>query len=82
MIKESDLLWHARLGHLGQHNLTVLRTMSTGMHTIKTDTLCESCALTKSKEQPHKGKIARGTRKFEIISIDICGPFRYLGSNS
>lgn len=80
MIKDSDAIWHARLGHLGQHNLSVLKTMSTAIHDVPPGTICEACALTKSKEQPHSGKIARGTRKLEVISIDICGPFRDLGS--
>lgn len=51
------------------------------MHVIKPGILCETCALLKSKEEPHTGKIARGTHKLEVISIDICGPFRDLGSN-
>lgn len=47
-------IWHERLAYLGEKNLKLLLTMSTGMDsTISTTCLCEPCVMGRIKEVPH-----------------------------
>ena len=75
-------LWHSRLGHLGKQNVARLENMSTGMNLHKEPErkdVCEPCVQSKLHSLPHKGHIAPGKHKNELIHFDIFGPIKGQG---
>ena len=72
-------IWHERLAHLSEKGIEQLQTMSTGIKPVQRTCLCESCALGRLKQVPHKGSIHKGTRPLEFLHADISGPFHVEG---
>ena len=60
--------WHIRLGHPGEKQF---------IHLEKDLDLCEHCSLAKSTWQISEYSTTQPevTRPFEVIHIDLCGPF-------
>ncbi|KAF2395635.1 hypothetical protein EJ06DRAFT_265803 [Trichodelitschia bisporula] len=77
----NTLLWHDRMGYLGDQNLRKLAQMSHGMLPVKEGCLCEPCALGRMREVPHKTPMERGKYPLEFIHTDIGGPFSEPGHN-
>ena len=71
-------LWHARMGHLGEDNIKRLANISEGMDLSQapiSNDVCDVCALTKLKSEPHKCPIRPGRFHLDLIHSDIMGPF-------
>jgi hypothetical protein len=49
--------------------------MSHGVRPLNEKEMCESCALGKQRQKPHKGSTIQGTYPLERLHADICGPF-------
>lgn len=75
------LLWHERMGHLGEQNVKRLQDMSTGMTGPVKATPCTECLLGRMKEKPHNTPSRRGEYPLEYIHTDIAGPFPIAGYN-
>jgi hypothetical protein len=74
------LLWHERMGHLGEQNLRKLSKMTTGMDkTPEGSCTCEPCVQGRMKEKPHKGKIEPGEHPLDLLHMDVFGPLEVMG---
>ena len=71
---DNSIIWHARLGHIGQERMTRLakegRIGNLAKVTLST---CEHCLVGKSKRKPF-GKATRASFPLQLIHSDICGP--------
>ena len=77
-------LWHARMGHLGQQNLSRLPAMAVGVDFTKDiadEYTCECCVMGRQKAVPHASPTAPGTRPGEFIYSDLVGPLSPTGFN-
>ncbi|WVY96787.1 hypothetical protein V8G54_028938 [Vigna mungo] len=67
-------LWHFRLGHLSSSRLNALNQkfpfISKDSHEI-----CDICHLAKQKKLPYSPSSSRCSKIFELIHMDIWGPF-------
>jgi hypothetical protein len=75
-------LWHARMGHMGQHNVDRLPDMATEVDFSKkfSDELtCECCVLGRQRSTPHKDFIEPRTHPMKFIHSDIIGPIKPIG---
>lgn len=75
--KQTQALWHRRLGHLGERNMNLLRSgMATGV--VFDDGVvepCVSCLKGKQLRKPFSTNGARrATNKLGLIHSDLCGP--------
>jgi len=73
-------LWHRRMGHLGEDNIKLLKTMSTGMDlSVRVEhaysCFCESCVKGRQKAFPHNTPIKPGEYANDLIHSDLLGPF-------
>lgn len=74
------LLWHKRMGHLSARNLNLLKDVVVGIPKtlrFKPDDFldCEICHLAKSTRLGHSGVRTKPSRKLEIVSSDVMGPY-------
>ena len=68
------MVWHARLGHIGQERMARLaREGLIGNLTKVTLPTCEHCLVEKSKRKPF-GKTTRASFPLQLIHSDIYGP--------
>lgn len=79
-VTEEQWMWHRRLGHISGKYLKLLLSRSEGIpHNLNiSDNLfrhCTTCIKAKSTELGHNTARRRATRRFEIVSTDIMGPF-------
>ena len=77
-------LWHARMGHLGQHNLNKLPNMAVGVDFTKDiaeEYTCECCVMGRQKAVPHDSPTAPGIRPGEFVYSDLVGPLSPTGVN-
>lgn len=72
-VKDSDRLWHERMGHLAEASIEKLRHIADGMEATIPDgqSLCEDCVQGRLKERPHSGAIQPGTYPIELVHVDI-----------
>jgi len=79
-VKDKNLLWHLRFGHLNFGGLNFLHKvgMVKGFPLIeKLDSLCEGCILsTQHRETFLTGKSVREEAPLEIVHSDLCGPMQ------
>ena len=69
-----DVIWHARLGHIGQDRLKRLTKAGLLGSIEKIDLpMCEHCLVGKSTRLPFD-KANRATFPLQLIHFDICGP--------
>ena len=69
-----SVVWHARLGHIGQDRMTRLaREGLLGSLTQVKLPICEPCLVGKATKKPF-GKASRALSSLELIHSDICGP--------
>lgn len=78
--KEEKELWHRRLGHISGKYLKILQSKSDGipkyLHFNDNDFRdCIPCLMAKSCELGHGTVRRKATRRCDIISTDIMGPF-------
>lgn len=75
---EALKMWHARLGHLGEQNVTKLASMSQGMDLTKPPPkdACEPCAIAQTTVEPHKAPMEPGKHPLDLIHSDVQGPFK------
>lgn len=71
-------LWHRRLGHMSNHNLSNVRSATHGMdfHDPKNIKACATCAKGKHPRAPFNHTGTRATELLELIHSDICGPMQ------
>jgi hypothetical protein len=68
------MVWHARLGHIGQERMARLaREGLIGNLAKVTLPTCEHCLVGKSKRKPF-GKATGASFPLQLIHSDICGP--------
>ena len=74
--EKPDIL-HRRLGHMNPSSMELLRRKEgNGMEFTGTVSDCNTCALSKSRQQAHPKKITRtATRLMQLIYTDLMGPF-------
>ncbi|KAL2943034.1 Retrovirus-related Pol polyprotein from transposon RE1 [Bienertia sinuspersici] len=67
--------WHIRLGHT-----SFKRVKETGMVTREqlNNEICVTCPLAKFTKQPYKKSKSHASEPFELIHMDIWGPYRVL----
>ena len=71
---DNSIIWHARIGHIGQERMTRLaREGLMSNHAKVTLSTCEHCLIGKSKRKPF-GKAIRASFPLKLINSDICGP--------
>ena len=71
---ENSIIWHARIGHIGQERMTRLaREGLMSNHAKVTLSTYEHCLIGKSKRKPF-GKAIRASFPLKLINCDICGP--------
>lgn len=69
----SSLLWHLRLGHLSSTKLKQISLLSLNNCNISP---CDICHFSKQKRLPFYVNPAIATFAFELLHIDIWGPFK------
>ena len=76
----SSNLWHFRLGHLSGKRLNVLSQNFPFIpkHTIET---CDVCHLAKQRRLSYSTSLSRASKIFELIHLDIWGPFSKISIN-
>lgn len=79
--EKSDVnLWHQRLGHLSEGQLSdiVRKELVTGIKLPKVTKLffCQGCVEGKMNRKPFKSSSTRSTRKLELVHSDVCGPMQ------
>jgi len=73
-------LWHDRLGHLGQQQMSTMRTsgMAEGAQLIPAipkELSCDSCQVGKShRAAMPRAATQRASRRLELVHSDVCGP--------
>ena len=70
-------IWRRRLGHMNPRSMELLRRKegNGGVYT-GTVSVCDICALSKSRQQAHPKKSTRTTtRPMQLIYTDLMGPF-------
>jgi transposase InsO family protein len=73
-VSNNSVVWHARLGHIGQERMARLaREGLIGNLAKVTLPTCEHCLIGKSKRKPF-GKATRASFPLQLIHSDICGP--------
>ena len=70
-----SLLWHFRLGHMSNK---MLRVAQHSDHTISvpSDNFCSICPIAKQKKLSFPLSKSRASFVFDLIHIDIWGPYR------
>ena len=69
-----SILWHARLGHIGQDRLNRLARAGLLGSLAKVELpTCEHCLVGKATRLPF-GKAKRAISPLQLIHSDICGP--------
>lgn len=75
---DKQMLWHRRMGHLGMHNLKLLRDkMATGISfpDISSKLECISCIMGKQTKQPFRKTDAKRAKEvLGLVHSDVCGP--------
>jgi hypothetical protein len=89
--RDTIMLWHRRLGHLGMRNIEVLAKhdmikdfpLKPGGTAVVVGCVCEACELARHKRAPFKQSMvgARAKRVNELIHMDIAGPFAEQGEH-
>lgn len=74
-IDDSDvMIWHARLGHIGQERMTILVSEGLLGSLAKVSfPVCEPCLIGKASRKPF-GKATRATHPLELVHSDIHAP--------
>jgi len=67
-------LVHRKLGHLGNTNMTRLKTMVDGVDFKGTISDCDVCTRAKQKRNPFSGTLPTANRILEIVDTDLMGP--------
>nr|KYP51629.1 Retrovirus-related Pol polyprotein from transposon TNT 1-94 [Cajanus cajan] len=67
-------LWHLRLGHLSGSRLNLLHEQFPFISKHINET-CDICHLSKQKKFPYSISTSRATKMFDLIHMDIWGPF-------
>lgn len=69
-------LWHKRLGHPSHSKLETMKSLLSFPKNInKDDTHCHVCHLSKQKHLPFVSSTNRSTEPFDLVHIDVWGPF-------
>ena len=85
--KESALLWHARMGHVGWKSLekTVGMKLIKGINTPLSEfedqakQACETCIAAKHRRAPFTGDRQPAKEPLERLHTDLCGPYPVIG---
>jgi transposase InsO family protein len=82
-IMSSNLLWHARFGHINYDNICLLRNSGVyGLPTIPRKLKqCDACILGKYSKQPFHDSTSRACRKLELIHSNLCVPMHVPSAN-
>ncbi len=73
--KRDTVLWHGRLGHMNQKDLSRLFKYADGVPQLKPTTdVSRACRMAKAHKLPFKGKFTRATKVGDVIHSDIVGP--------
>ena len=64
--------WHLRLGHVRMSKLKYI----VDINEVSNDKICLTCPMLKFFKLPFSLKNTRATHIFEIINLDILGPYR------
>ena len=67
--EESKMLWHRRLGHFYNENLTKYLKL----HNIKINE-CLDCKIAKLNRKPHNGNTPKAKHPLDVIHSDVMGP--------
>ena len=70
----SSNLWHFRLGHLSRKKLNVLNQKFPFI-SKHTNEMCDVCHLAKQRKLPYSMITSRASKIFELIYLNIWGPF-------
>lgn len=74
-IQSNGKLWHARLGHIGNQNLSKLSKVVNDIGMIEEeDKVCEICIEGKQTAGSHNHARERAKRPLERVHSDLCGP--------
>jgi len=76
--QQQSLLWHQRLGHVGQDKMKFLikNKLVSGLDLKSvSDFFCEGCSLGKFVKKPFGTPTSRENRTGFSIHADVCGPF-------
>ena len=66
---QSKMLWHRRLGHFYQDNLTKYLKL----HNVKINE-CLNCKIAKLNRKPHNGDTPKAKHPLDVIHSDVIGP--------
>jgi hypothetical protein len=74
-----SLIWHRRLGHIGNTSLLKMAANNRAFRlpptaTISTNTLCWACASGKAVRQPFPTSRHISTKPLQLLQTDIAGP--------
>lgn len=70
----SSNLWHYRLGHLSRNRLSMLHDQFPFIPNHVNEK-CDICHLAKQKKLPYSPSSNRASKAFDLIHMDIWGPF-------
>jgi hypothetical protein len=73
-----SLLWHRRLGHIGNNKMQLINNMdgvSPGVQPLRR--VCDTCETTKSTKYTNKEPATRASKPLERVHIDFWGPYKH-----
>ena len=78
------VIWHNRMGHLGQQNIKRLPKLCTGINLGEKPPdagtcLCEACVHYRFTKLPHTAPIRPGRYPMDLVSSDVMGPLQVPG---
>ncbi|XP_019085460.1 PREDICTED: uncharacterized protein LOC109126393 [Camelina sativa] len=73
-LKVDGALWHQRLGHPSSDKLKHVPSISS-LSTLSSESPCSICHLAKQKRLPFESSGHRSSAPFDLIHLDIWGPF-------
>ncbi|XP_055961065.1 uncharacterized protein LOC130015294 [Mercurialis annua] len=77
---DSSQLWHFRLGHPSTPRLKLLQASNPNI-TLPVNNHCDICHLAKQRKLPFPTSDTIVKNIFDVISVDIWGPFRTVSHN-
>ncbi|GKB69793.1 cysteine-rich receptor-like protein kinase 8 [Tanacetum coccineum] len=73
--RDSYGLWHHRLGHVSDTKLKCMNDLPVSLIKTSSDN-CLSCPMAKFTKLPYSSSVSHSTCIFELIHIDIRGPYK------
>ncbi|XP_019423033.1 PREDICTED: uncharacterized protein LOC109332504 [Lupinus angustifolius] len=68
-------IWRVRLGHLSHKKMITMQKLFPSIVCNKTKDPCHKCHLAKQKKLPYNDSISKSANIFDLVHMDIWGPF-------